>query len=102
MAVIFGHVLTSVYVVSNMSMPRSLIAILNLWFLIGIKRMDIMTSTMSPICILHGATLFNLSCANLLSMCVMCIDKHKNVLGRFFAFGLVPYDIIFAMEEFTA
>ena len=29
-------------------------------------------------------------------------DQHKDVLGRFFAFGLVLHDIIFAMEKFLA
>ena len=42
--------LMSVYVVSSMRVPQSLTDILNLWFLISEKRIDIKTSMMSPIC----------------------------------------------------
>ena len=53
-------VLTSVYFVLRTAMPRSLIAILNLWFLIGVTRRDIWTSTMSPTFIAHGVIGLNL------------------------------------------
>ena len=60
--------LTSVYLVLRMAIPRSLTVILNLWFLIGATRTDIWTLTMLPTFITQGVISLNLICGNYISM----------------------------------
>jgi uncharacterized membrane protein len=58
--IIIYFMLTSVKLVFRIAIPRSMIIILNLPFLIGVRSSDICTSMMSLTCIVHGEIGLNL------------------------------------------
>lgn len=95
----------SVYVVSSMRVPQSLTDILNLWFLISEKRIDIKTSMMSPICTcMVQCSSAYYKFGDLLSIFGVYsdnIDMLKGLLVQFSAFGLALYDVTPTMKKIS-